>query len=82
MTPRALRGSVQIPVNSAFGESQLSEIQLDEMWKAFEAIFFGAQSCCCFREDENAWTVAVVQKILNWGAAPANEGEMIAWKNV
>lgn len=52
------------------------------MWKAFGAIYLGAQSCYRFQEDEKAWTVAVVQKVLDWGAGPANEENMIAWKNV
>jgi len=52
------------------------------MWKAFETIYFGAQDCYRFHEDQKAWTVAAVQKFLDCGAVPANKGDMIAWKNV
>jgi len=56
------------------GESKLSGIQLEEMWKVFETIYFGARDCYRFHEDEKAWTLAVVQKLLDCGAVPANKG--------
>lgn len=67
---------------SIYGTSNESKVQLEELWSAADLIHWGAYNCSRFMEDEQAWTVAVVQKALDWGNTSDIMEDMIAWKSM